>query len=108
MKEHSFRVNVALHGSQYIPSDEAELLTLGSSVISISGSADRVPNIFSYVLRFDDHFVSPLIRPAPLQMPQASVSFSFSCASLADAELPTGEPLFDVYLVGVLCTGGAA
>lgn len=109
LKACSLRLNISLHSSQTLPSEENDVLSHGSSTVFISGSADSLPSILRFPLNFDAHFISTLIRPAPIQMPQATVSFSFSVTSLdSDVEVGAQDVIFDVYLIGIISTGGAA
>jgi hypothetical protein len=107
--DHALHSIVALHSSNALPRDKAELQQLGSAFFHISGGVGITPSVFRYNLDFDAHFVSPLVKPAPLQMPLAAVSFCFETSSNEEARtLAATEILLDVYLHGTVAMGGSA
>jgi hypothetical protein len=103
---HSTMITVALHGASRIPVDVNDLQALGTCVHLSSGGDTQLPAIHVYTCDFEPNFISPLIKPAPIQLPLPAVSFSIS--TYGTIEDGVVETLFDVFLVGSVATGGAA
>jgi hypothetical protein len=100
-------VDVALHQSDRIPSSNDELKALPSCSVLISGQEGRLPDVMRYPIPFSAHFISPLIKPAPLQMKQAAISFTTLLVGDTD-ELNGPDCLFDVFVRGTVSAGGSA
>lgn len=99
----------ALHGSSTIPENATDLMSFGSYQHFISGENGSLPRILTYPLKFDEFFISPLIKPAPLQMQQAAISFTSNFVNHdEDSVIADGDNIFHVFVRGVISAGGTA
>nr|QQG34655.1 HP3 [Triticum polonicum mycotymovirus 1] len=101
--------HIALHGSQNIPTTSVLLQQVPSCRTVITGQDGRLPSVITYPIEFENYFISPLIRPAPVQMPQAAITFTSSLVGAeVDMVFEDDSPLFDVFLRGTIAAGGSA
>lgn len=103
-------LSVAVHPDDRLPTAADEVRELGSCVVHSGGAAGSVPTIFKFPVDFDTNFLSPLIRPAPLQKRRAAISMTFNVADCNDevAEAEVDTPLVSVYLKATVLFSGAS
>jgi hypothetical protein len=102
-------VNICFHGSSRIPKDNEAVISHPSCTPLMAGNDGRMPNVITFPLNFSAFFISPLIRPAPIQMPQAAISFfALTVTDEGTTAIGNDDPIFDVFIRGVVSTGGSA
>jgi hypothetical protein len=109
LKHCHLAITVALHGSSGMPSDLGALNAHGSCSYLSSGGSGEMPSLLTYRFAFNDHFISPLIKPTPLFKPLSAFSFHTTVTYLGEESLPAATTaILDVYIRGSIVLGGAA